>query len=177
MIDPDKVTSRSKVSKTIKSNLFNVLIADLLDKYSDLLKDYFTDESMQDLKSKFNPSNDEIEDKQNANNKVPDSDIEYPHEDIENMEKNEKTDNNNNNNTDNQRMENNNPELISTNSDNPLIIGNSTSHGEDAKAYELNETSGNSVAKQANWDMKYFIAIAIVLILVAIGYKRNRRLE
>ena len=176
VIDPDKVTSRSKVSKTIKSDLFNTLNVGLLDKYSDLLKDYFTEDSMQELKNKFKSSNDEIEDKQNANNKVPDSDIEYPHEDIENMEKNEKTDNNNNN-TDNQRMENNNPELISTNSDNPLIIGNSTSHGEDAKAYELNKTSGNSVAKQANWDMKYFIAIAIVLILLAIGYKRNRRLE
>jgi hypothetical protein len=60
---------------------------------------------------------------------------------------------------------------------NQLTLGNSTSHGEDDKAYELNETGG-SVAKQIKSNIVYFIALtAITLILLAIGYKRNKRLE
>ena len=57
-------------------------------------------------------------------------------------------------------------------------IGNSTSHGDDSKAYELNKTGGSSVAKQIKSNIEYFIAlIAIILILLAIGYRRNKRLS
>lgn len=53
----------------------------------------------------------------------------------------------------------------------------STSHGEDKKAYELNETGG-SVVKQINGKLEYFIAIiALVLILLAIGYRRQKKIS
>jgi len=40
----------------------------------------------------------------------------------------------------------------------------------------LNETEGGSVAKQANLNIGVFIAIiAIVLILLAIGYRREKK--
>lgn len=41
VIDPDKVTSRSKVTKTIKSDLLNTLSLDPLNKYSNLLRKYY----------------------------------------------------------------------------------------------------------------------------------------
>lgn len=41
IIDPNHVTKRSKVTSTIKSNLLNELGLDLLNKYSDLIDDYF----------------------------------------------------------------------------------------------------------------------------------------
>ena len=174
VIDPDNVTSRSKVSKTIKSNLFNILNVDLLDKYGDLLKNYFRDDSMQELKNKFQSSNNEIENKQD--NDIKDIKNTATHRNTsENMVKNKKTTNNNN--TDNQNLKNSESELINLNPNNQLAIGNSTSNGEDEKAYELNKTSSNSVAKQTNWDMKYFIVIVIVLVLLLIGYKRNKRLK
>ena len=64
--------------------------------------------------------------------------------------------------------------LIESNVNQQLIMGNSTSHGDDDKAYELNETNGGSVAKQGNLDLKYFIAMVVALILLIIGYKRNK---
>lgn len=41
IIDPDHVTSRSKVTSTKKSNLLEILNLDLLNRYSDVLNDYF----------------------------------------------------------------------------------------------------------------------------------------
>ena len=68
--------------------------------------------------------------------------------------------------------------LTVTPSANTLIYGNSTSHGEEEKAYELNKTEGGSVAKQIKSNITYFIAlITIILILLAIGYKRNKKFE
>ena len=163
VIDPDKVTQRSKVSKTVKSNLFERLNVDLLSKYEDLLKDYFPENSLDNLKEQFkNPETN------NTNHKpVTDASKKSNHP---NQIKSDADNGNNNSNT---------------NTDNKLeytpyssqILGNSTSPGEDDRAYELNETGG-SVVKQANLDIKYFIAvIVIVLVLLAIGYKRNKRLE
>ena len=175
VIDPDKITPRSKVSQTIKSNLLSILNVNLLDKYSDLLKDYFTEDSMQYLKNQFKtPKNNETEYKQNTTDKDIDKKI------SENIEKIKKTSPVN---TDSNDMNKTDSKLVSTNAtshqpDSQIVIGNSTSHGEDEKAYELNETSRDSVIKQVNLDIKYFIAvIAIILALLAIGYKRDKRLE
>ena len=41
IIDPDHVTTRSKVTSTKKSNLLDILSLDILNRYSDVLKDYF----------------------------------------------------------------------------------------------------------------------------------------
>ena len=41
VIDPNHVTKRSKVTSTKKSNLLNEMNLDLLNRYSDILKDYF----------------------------------------------------------------------------------------------------------------------------------------
>ena len=161
IIDPKNVTSRSKVSKTIKSDLFGRLNLNLLDKYSDLLKDYFSEESMNDLKNQFYTLNDDkTENKPDTANKY---DV------IKNMvDSSEKTETNNGT-QDNSKS-------VEMDSNNSLAVGNSTSKGENDKAYELNETTGSSVAKQANIHLEYFIAIiAITFILLAIGYKREKK--
>lgn len=164
IIDPDNVTPRSKVSKTTKSDLFSKLNVDLLNKYADLLKDYFPDDSLDDLNNKF------IKPESPKNPKKADS--------SKSIQKNEKTINDAN-------------EEINANTTPPNVIvntfdlrnmvaGNSTSSvGEtdsNKNAYELNQTP--SVSKKTDLDLKYFIIfIAIVFILLAIGYNQNSKKE
>ncbi len=163
IIDPDNVTPRSKVSSTTKSNLFNKLNVDLLDKYSDLLKDYFPDNSLDDLKNKFKkPENNQNSKKDSSNVQKDENSDDHTYENIANA--------------------NSSTQIMRTSESPEIIIGNSTSSssvGEtqnDKKAYELNET--RSVSKQADNDLKYFILfLAIAIILFAIGYKQNLKRE
>lgn len=165
--DPNNVTPRSKVSKTVKSNLFSRLNVDLLDKYKDLLGDYFTDDSLNNLKNQFehetnnHTSNTKYEPNKKASAKIK---SEY------NVDNNENEDNLN-------IKSDNNLKLNDASDFNQFTIGNSSSHGEKDKAYELNETNGSAI-KQINSNFKYFIVtIVIALILLAIGYKRHEKDE
>ena len=165
--DPNNVTSRIKVSKTIKSNLFGRLNLDLLDKYSDLLKDYFPDDSLNELKNKFyTPKTNKSGSNNNPDNKkVPKHDPESEKTVRINKSSEDAIDNN---------VAGADSKQIPT-SNTPVRIGNSTSLGKQKKAYELNETGG-SVAKQANEDIEIFIAIiALALVLLAIGYRREKK--
>ena len=163
VIDPDNVTSRSKVSKTIKSDLFTKLNVDSLNRYSDLLEDYFPDDSLEDLNNKFkkpeseNDPKDKTDSEKTITQKTPEI---------------KKT-------TSDETKINSTASNVNENNQN-LAVGNSTSSvGEtsnDEKAYELNETP--SVSKKTEIDMKYFIAIIIfTLMLLAVGYKRNLNKE
>ena len=130
---------------------------DLLSKYEDLLKDFFPNDSLETLKEQFKTPE--------TNNSKPASDIPEKSYLPNQIKSNENTDSKNN--------MNNNTELEFTSSGN-LILGNSTSYGEGDKAYELNVTGGSAV-KQANLDINDLIAvIAIVFVLLVIGYKRNK---
>ena len=165
--DPNNVTSRIKVSKTIRSDLFGRLNLNLLDKYSDLLKDYFPDDSLNELKNKFyTPKTNNSGSNNNPNNKkVP----KYILESEKTIRSNQSSENANDNIVAGAKSK-----QISTSS-NHMMIRNSTSYGEHEKAYELNET-GSSVAKQANADIEIFIAIiALALVLLAIGYIREKK--
>jgi predicted outer membrane repeat protein len=172
VIDPDGITPRSKVSKTIKSNLFERLNVNLLNKYEDLLKGYFSKDSLNDLKEQFkstNPNNNN-QNNNSATNKVSDTPKTANFENTIKTQDEIKNDNKNIPSTARSKS------TVPASAD-KLTLGNSTSHGEDKKAYELNETGG-SVAKQINSNAPYFIVLsAIVLILLAIGYKRNKRFE
>lgn len=161
VIDPNNVTSRSKVSSTIKSNLFNRLNVDLLDKYSDLLKDYFPDNSLNDLKNQFKKPENNQNSKPHTNNPV-------------------KTENS---------SENTNENIVYTNASTQMTqnpdaqggdVGNSPSLVGDVQtdknAYELNKTK--SVPKQVEDNYKYFILFFVIAaILFAIGYRRNSKRE
>jgi len=69
-----------------------------------------------------------------------------------------------------------NPQINMT-SDNNMVYRNSTPYGKNEKAYELNETGG-SAAKVINGKLEYLIAIiAIALILLVIGYKRQQKIS
>ena len=170
--DPNNVTPRSKVSKTIKSDLFGHLNVDLLDKYSDLLKDFFTEDSMNNLKNQFykieNNETDDAHHRTNNHENVSENVIRSKiTKDAKSIDKNIPTP---------PQSEDKDSRLVNFTSNSQIAIGNSTSHGEDNKAYELNETEGGSVAKQANLNIGVFIAIiAIVLILLAIGYRREKK--
>jgi predicted outer membrane repeat protein len=171
VIDPNNVTPRSKVSKTIKSDLFTKLNIDLLDKYSDLLEDYFPDNSLNDLKNQFKKPDD------NKDSKKAEPSRTTPETEKTSKIDNVKTSINSTTTTANA----NNYNLNTTTHDSQNIVaGNSTSSvGEatnDKNAYEINETP--SVSKKAEPDLKYFIVlIAFTLILLAIGYKRNSNKE
>ena len=169
VIDPNHVTDRSRVSSTIKSNLFSILNVNLLDKYGDLIKNFFPYDSLNNLKNQFKaPESNQNENNAN-NNKHASNDLENSNI-IRNSDKLKSIESNENNTIHSEAKSN----LIESNVNQQLIMGNSTSHGDDDKAYELNKTNGGSVAKQGNLDLKYFIAIVIALILLVIGYKRNK---
>ena len=168
VIDPDGITPRSKVSRTIKSNLFERLNLNLLDKYGDLLKDYFPEDSLNNFKEQFkstSPNNNQ----NNYSNSYKVSNT--PTKNIKNTPKNNDEIKNDDPNT-SSNVESKTTVSISKDQ---LTLGNSTSQGKDEKAYELNETGG-SVAKQINSNAPYFIVLtAIVLILLAIGYIKNKK--
>ena len=168
--DPNNVTSRIKVSKTIKSNLFERLSVDLLSRYEDLLKDFFPGNSLDELKKQF-PNNPKNQNQKTYNENTPNPIIKTD----ENLEKMDdpKTNSSNDHINTNSNM---NPQ-INMNPDNNMVYGNSTSYGENEKAYELNETGG-SAAKVINGKLEYLIAIiAIALILLVIGYKRQQKIS
>ena len=174
VIDPDHVTTRSHVSSTIKSNLFSVLNLNLLDKYYDLINDFFPEDSLYNLKKQFKTP--KIPNKNGNNSKSspnPQSDELKKFNEEKNLNKIKSIENNTMISTSNDTSN-----IIENDLNQQLAFGNSTSHGEDSKAYEINKTQGESVAKQSNLDIKYFIAIIfIVLILLIIGYKKNKKLE
>lgn len=77
--DPNNVTPRIKVSRTIKSDLFERLNVDLLSRYEDLLKDFFPDNSLDELKQQFpnshiNNHNRNTDEKSKTQNTLPESD-------------------------------------------------------------------------------------------------------
>ena len=157
VIDPDNVTERSAVKSTIKSDLLDTLDFGLLNKYEDLIGHYFPSGYLDNIKKP----------KENIDINNP---IENPkNSDMANINKQV---NNNvtrpNANTNDSSKEGQNIYF------NNVASGNSTSHGEDNKAYELNKK--NSVSKKASPQFEYFIALAVVAFLaLAIGYKRGSK--
>ena len=174
--DSNNVTQRMKVSRTIKSDLFKRLNVDLLSRYDDLLKDFFPDNSLDDLKKQFHNNNINNQNR-NANEKssnTPNSPTKSEEPTVKNN--NPKIDNSKSITSDNANSDSKTPES-NVKSNTNIIYGNSTSHGENKKAYELNETGG-SVVKQINGKLEYFITIiALVLILLVIGYRRQKKIS
>lgn len=174
VIDPDHVTQRSKVTSTKKSDLLNVLNLDLLDGYADLIGGHFPDGYFK--KSDDENSNAEENNTRENNQELPITDKQQSGE-----EKTENTKTNNNQTTaaaKNEGMANSTKKTdIPLQQTSNIVSGNSTTHGENRKAYELNESK--SVAKSATMDVRYFIAaIILVFILLIIGYRRkNKNLE
>ena len=174
VIDPNHVTTRSHVSSTIKSDLFSILNVNLLNKYSDLVKDFFPDDSLDTLKSQFKTP--KIPDQKENNSKdipTPNSKVMKNSSAEKNLNKVKSCENNTMTSTSDDASN-----MIESNLNQLLVVGNSTSYGEDNKAYELNKTNQESVAKQSNLDIKHFIALIVfILILLIIGYRRNKKLE
>ena len=159
VIDPDNVTSRSKVSNTVKSDLFERLNVDLLDKYSDLLKDYFQNNSLNNLKKQFKKPESNQNNQKASENQSPDEIV------MSNISQNNV----------NATSTVSKPAIATQNT---IIVGNSSSapvgDSKDKSAYELNETP--SVSKKINFDFKkYFLIPALAIILLAIGYKRHEK--
>ncbi len=166
VIDPNNVTSRSKVSSTIKSDLFGKLNVDLLDKYRDLLEDYFADDSLDNLKKRFDDAKPKQNNNQNSNDNTQ--------SDNENRQNTIEQNNTNDNLNINSQTES--SQITNTNYDSQLVIGNSTTAGNEKNAYEINKT--HPAVKEINMDLRYFAAaLIIVFILLAIGYKRHENEE
>ena len=178
VIDPDKVTHRSRVSSTIHSNLLETMNLGLLNRYKDTLKDYFPENFFDDEDDEVdrpnNNQNSDSNNNNNANNYNANKNSNKINTENENS-KNSKASNMNNqiniNNTNNHIKSDANDDYNSKDNE---IVGNSTSHGKNNKAYELNKKS-HSVIKQGSLDIKYYvIGIIIIFILLIIGYKRGK---
>ncbi len=180
VIDPDKITSRSKVTSTIKSNLLNILSLGLLTQYGDIIGSYFPDDYLDNI-NKQSDTNDENNDKHAENNlKHQNSEEIQTSKDMNKQKTNQNSDENNiiTDNSDEKKDASSKTDFpkskSETNNDNQNIIGNSTTHGENDKAYELNEKT-NSVLKQSSFDIKHFIlGLMIVFVLLAIGYTKKK---
>ncbi|MDO5823066.1 hypothetical protein [Methanobrevibacter sp.] len=152
--DPNNVTSRIKVSHTSKSNLLNELNLNLLNRYNDLIKDYFPENYLENIKNNKNQENNE---NQNPNNNKP----------VENFDLN-----NSNSKLDNIKIALPNATSNKIQSDNQIYINSTASAGEDEKAYELNETQ--SVSKSQSPKLIYVIICLIIIFLaLIIGYKKQ----
>ena len=167
VVDPNNVTSRSKVSSTIKTNLFATLNVDSLSKYSDLIGNYFPNDTLDNFIKQFDDAKKSTQTSNSSKDNTQKSDsVKIP-------------DNDNIKDSD----ESNSSSVISASSEIPLkfsseelVVGNSTTTGDDKNAYEINESK--SVAKQVNVDIRYFItAFIIAFLLLAIGYKINKKEE
>ena len=180
VIDPNKVTPRSKVSTTIKSNLFGVLDVDLLTKYDDLIGNYFEDDSLDNLKQQFDDAKNAMQ-----NNNMPDNGDENTINSNTNPTNQEDTNeqnmqnNINANSTNDSLIANSNStssQIINSNSNSQIAVGNSTTAGEQKDAYELDKHK--SVSKASSLDIRYFIlALIIAIALFIIGYKRYQNEE
>ena len=156
VIDPNNVTSRSKVSSTIKSNLFAKLNVDLLTKYADLIGDFFQDDSLDNIKKQF----DDAKTSQKNNNK----------------KQSDNTAIKQTNTTADSDVTSESTKITETTSNENLIVGNSSNVGENKNAYEINKT--NSASKEINLDIRYFIvALAAIFVLLAIGYRKYQKEE
>ncbi|MBQ2637141.1 MAG: hypothetical protein IJG09_10690 [Methanobrevibacter sp.] len=156
VIDPNNVTSRSKVSSTIKSNLFAKLNVDLLTKYADLIGDFFQDDSLDNIKKQF----DDAKTSQKNNNK----------------KQSDNTAIKQTNTTADSDVTSESTKITETTSNENLIVGNSSNVGENKNAYEINKT--NSASKEINLDIRYFIAALVaIFVLLAIGYRKYQKEE
>jgi predicted outer membrane repeat protein len=174
VIDPDKVTPRSKVTSTIKSNLLKTLNLNLLLKYSDLIGGYYPEGYLDGI----GKDNQETPNSQNSTDAKPHNDFnDNPKKD--NNAKIEKIPILNNDSA--ASHESNSTKNADEMAKSGMFV-NSTSTatssdiGEyDKTAYELNET-GSGIAKTASSpQLAYFlIALAIAFIALIIGYKKEK---
>lgn len=161
IIDPNNVTSRSKVTSTIKSDLLKILNLNLLDKYGDLINSYFPNNSLNEFKSLFN--NKHIN--QNTSESKPKLST-INQSIINNEEKTNIAGKNDNIDKDNN--------FHIVNSSDKIIIENTTSHGNDKEVYELHEPD-SSVSKQVNVVLRIFIiGMAAMVILLSVGYRKQK---
>lgn len=153
--DPDNVTYRSKVSSTKKSNLQNELNLDLLNKYSDLLKNY------QFPHDYFNNKKDNASKYNNPKKNIDNS--------ISKLDKNSTI--NKNRNTNSSKKINN--SKYETN--NKHIINNSTSYGAYSKSveksFEINKNKDKSTFNPLN--STYLLLLIIIILSLIIGYKKK----
>lgn len=171
VIDPDHVTQRSKVTSTIKSNLLNELNLDLLNNYVDLIEDNFPEDYFKKSDDDNNNNN------HNQNNNNHDQKNKNDENNNPQTQNQENTGNLNVDNQNSTKIEGSSQETkISTNTPNNQVAGNSTSYGDNKKAYEINESK--SVEKSTTFDVRYFIgALIIIFLLLFIGYRRKSNLE
>ncbi len=163
IIDPDKVTSRSKVTSTKKSNLLDELNLDLLNRYSNTLRDYFPDNYFGDDSSnqETNPNNNENNNQQtspsNNNN-------------IKSNSSNSINDNVNSNNTNSNAVVN----STSQNSNENNVQANGSDVGSDSsKASEIFKKTSSKQVNSTNIGIILFALIAIIAF--AIGYRKQNK--
>ena len=158
VIDPDHVTSRSKVTHTKTSNLLNELNLDLLNEYSDILEDYFPE-------NYFNSANDK--DMPNDNNNPSSSDTSSDNK------KNDFTNQSNNNphGVTNASMQNQqSTENIKINGSNSDVGLNSN---EGPKATEITKHDASKTIDSFNLGVILFVIIAILALIF--GYKKYEK--
>ena len=170
VIDPNNVTARSKVSSTIKSDLLNELDMNLLSRYTDLIDHYFPDGYLDEYKKQDNTPT--ADDNENASNQGfnPNKNSNLSSNNQNNNQYNIISNNTQSSNTATNSSQNL-KDLISSKN---IVIGNSTSAGENKNAFELNKK--DSVAKQASSNIEYFLALAIVVFLaLVLGYRAKNK--
>lgn len=199
VIDPDHVTSRSKVTSTQTSDLLDTLSMNPLLGYDDMIGDYFPEGYLDNIGQDGNGENDGP-----ASNSTDDqhqkgsSDAKDNQNITHRKDSAQKSDNNAIKHKD--ATSKNNDDVISPNSNKPIIpnlnnqtitnselnnsqstdenneiaIGNSTTVGKEYKAYELNKSSSTAKTVASNINYYLIASLIIAMILLIIGYKREK---
>ncbi len=161
--DPNNVTNRIKVSTTKKSNLLDELNFNLLNRYSDLIDNYFPENYLNNIKKQAEERSSNSQNKESPNTSEADSNNKE-------MKVNEDTANKKNGSITSANVNKNNY----LTGDNTVIANSTSSYGDDSKkAWELNETQ--SVAKTMSPKVIYFVAIILfIMIVLVIGYRKEK---
>lgn len=156
VIDPDNVSSRSKVKSTKKSNLLNELNLDLLNRYSDLLKNYRFPHDY------FNKTKDNSSKKSNDNintniNHIDNMSPKLSKNSTIKRDTNKKVDN------------------IEYKTNNNHIINNSTSPGDTSKSVKKSfEIKNNNIKPTINsMNILYLLLLIVIILSLIIGYRKK----
>ena len=175
VIDPNHVTKRSKVTSTKKSNLLNELNLDLLNRYSDILKDYFP-------KGYFD-SDDNTPENNNQNSNENNNMNKGSNEKNDNNKRNIVEDNSQNTNqnikANNSQNSNQNNMVTSTTSqysENSIQVNGTSDIGSDSQKSKASEIIKHTPSKSiSSINIGAIIFAIIAAIAFLIGYLKQRK--
>ena len=175
VIDPNHVTKRSKVTSTKKSNLLNELNLDLLNRYSDILKDYFpsgyfdSDDNVPEDNNQNPTENNNMNKGSNENNNLNNQNTvtDNPQNSNQNIKANNSQNNNQNNIV---------TSTMPLSGENTIQVNGTSDVGSDSQKSKASEIIKHTPSKNiSSLNIGVIVFVIIALIAFLIGYLKQRK--